>query len=305
MKCITLNLYHRRFTELFFDIMKGFRLLLVGVIIFVIGCTKKIDSFPIAFTEKLVVQLLATNDQVFSMHVGNTLAINDSTAEKIIDDAKVTVTNKLTGVVSTLKYNLANNRYESSWIPQTGVEYYFQISRGNSQSATCQLQIPSFANANKSTWKDSTGQDKDNFYTGTINVSINDNSNERNYYEISLYRYQDITQTFETMKIVSQNPELSQNSIINEFGAMILDDGNFNGQNKLLKFTTSFGSAGVEYKYLVVVKNLSNDYYTYFKSIDNYKQQTGVFSDPSPVFSNIRDGVGICAGASVYRDTIR
>jgi hypothetical protein len=50
---------------------------------------------------------------------------------------------------------------------------------------------------------------------------------------------------------------------------------------------------------------LSEEYYRYFKSIDNYKQQQGPFSEPSAVFTNIKGGLGICAGASVIKDTIK
>jgi hypothetical protein len=54
-----------------------------------------------------------------------------------------------------------------------------------------------------------------------------------------------------------------------------------------------------------VVKSLSPDYFKYMKSIGDYQTQGGPFSDPSPIFTNMRGGIGICAGASITKDTIR
>jgi hypothetical protein len=142
----------------------------------------------------------------------------------------------------------------------------------------------------------------------TLKVAFNGNEGvmNKNYYEIGLFRYDEFSsEQWLNLPIIPENPELINNQILNKDGALLVDDGGFNGQNKLFKFTTPANSKGTNYKYLVVIKNLSEEYYRYFKSIDNYKQQQGAFSEPSAVFTNIKGGLGICAGASVVKDTIK
>jgi hypothetical protein len=56
---------------------------------------------------------------------------------------------------------------------------------------------------------------------------------------------------------------------------------------------------------MVKVQNMNEDYFLYVQSLDQYTQQSGIFTEPVSVFSNIEGGLGICAGASVLKDTIR
>jgi hypothetical protein len=108
------------------------------------------------------------------------------------------------------------------------------------------------------------------------------------------------------MPVIPENPEIAADPIFNPEGALILEDAGFNGQSKQLRFSTPFGSNfGSPYKYLVVVKILSPEYFKYFKSLEDYSLEGGVFSDPSAIYNNISGGVGICAGASISKDTIR
>ena len=272
--------------------------------VILLGCDSKLDSSGLPNKEKIMVNLLAFSDEVLSVHVSKSLPILDTSAEPIVTNAKVTITDDV-GKSYNLAYDMASNRYVSTWLPQTGKTYAIKVALSN-DLVTSDFYIPS-ANINtKATWQDNTGQDSSGFPTGTINFIIKDNGQEHNYYEIALFRYQDVTQTFEILRVKPGNPEIAANPIINKDGALILDDGGFNGQNKSLNFITPYGSAGVvDYKYLVVVKSLSQQYYQYFKSLDNYQQQNGIFSEPSAVYTNVKGGVGICAGAGIYRDTIR
>jgi hypothetical protein len=268
------------------------------------SCTKELDSSTIQYKNKLVVNLLAYDNDVLAVHVGQSLSLYDSTAEKLLETAKVKVTDE-SGVVSLLKFDLIRQKFVSTWIPKTDVKYTLQVDYGNLNSTLSDFTIPKLTLINKAKWTDKTSKDSVGFPTGTIDFTIKDNGTERNYYEIGLFRFDDVISDWLPLQIIAENPEFVDNQVKNKQGALIIQDGSFNGQSKLLKFTTPYGTAGSTYKYLVVIKNLSEQYYRYFKSIDNYKQQQGIFSEPSPVFTNIRGGVGICAGASIVKDTIQ
>lgn len=285
--------------------MKHLKYFILLPILFLFSCEKELDMSQIDFKEKLVVNLLAYDNDFLSVTVERSLNIYDTTGKPAIENAKVFVTNQQ-GVKSQLNFDLVSQSYRSSWIPVSGEKYILEVSWGDLSSTYSFFTIPKLSVSGKASWKDSTSSDSMGFLTGTISFTIKDNPNERNYYEIGLFRYDEFSsEQWLNLPIIPENPELVNNQILNKDGALLVEDGGFNGQNKLFKFTTPANSKGTTYKYLVVIKNLSEEYYRYFKSIENYKQQQGAFSEPSAVFTNIKGGLGICAGASVVRDTIK
>ncbi len=277
----------------------------ISLIFGLTNCETDLDMSQLNFKEKLVINLLANNGDSLSLTVNRSLDIFDSTGKSQIENAKVIVTDEM-GNKSQLRFDLISQSYRSSWIPKPGVLYTVNVSWGNLSPVQSSFILPELKTNGKATWKDSTSKDSVGFYTGTISFTIKDDPNARNYYEIGLFRYDEFSsELWLNLPIIPENPELINNQILNREGALLVDDDVFNGQNKLFKFTTPANTKGTLYKYLVVVKNLSEDYYRYFKSIENYKQQQGAFSEPSAVFTNVKGGLGICAGASLVRDTIK
>jgi hypothetical protein len=285
--------------------MKALIYIVLFPLFFLCSCEKDLDMSQIAFKEKLVVNLLAYDNDFLSVTVNKSLDIFDSIGKPSIENALVIVTDDK-GVKTKLNFDLISQSYRSTWYPVSGINYTLEVTWGNLSSTYSFFTIPKLSTSGKALWIDNTSTDSVGFPTGTISFIIKDNPNERNYYEIGLFRYDEFSsEPWLNLPIIPENPELVNNQILNKDGALLIDDGGFNGQNKLFKFTTPANSKGTTFKYLVVIKNLSEEYYRYFKSIDNYKQQQGPFSEPSAVFTNIKGGLGICAGASVVKDTIK
>jgi len=285
--------------------MKKFFILTVFVTLF-FGCETELPMDQLIFQDRLVVNLLANDDDILKVHVGKTLKLTDTTAEEKIEDAIVKVRDQF-GNTSILDYTfLFDGKYVTSFKPIAGKTYSLTVEHPVYPTANSTFTIPSKFGSVKPTWEDNTGIDTSGFPTGTISFAINDPGDERNYYEIGLYRYETFGNEFIVMPVIPENPEIAANASFNESGNLILDDGSFNGQLKELKFTTPFGYAsGTPFKFLVEIKSLSPEYYRYFKSLEQYRVQGGPFSDPVAVFSNINGGVGICAGASITKDTIQ
>ena len=274
--------------------------------VLIFSCEQELPTDSIDFSEKMVVNLLANNDEILKVHVGKTLSLVDSSAEQKIEDAKVTITDDNANVTE-LKYTfLYGGKYVSDFVPTPNTFYRLSVTHPKYPAATSSFVIPSVFKSTGTSWQDNTGTDSMGFPTGTISFTINDDVNDRNFYEISLFRFEDLGPAWEVMPVVPENPEIAADPIYNPEGALILEDAGFNGQSKTLRFTTPFGSnLGTPYKYLVVVKSLSPEYFKYFKSLEDYSLEGGLFSDPSAIFNNINGGVGICAGASISKDTIR
>ena len=262
-----------------------------------------LDMSSIQHTPKLVVNSFVNSDELFSVQVSSTIPINDTNPPKMIENAIVTVNDGST--TATLVYDLSVQKYLATFKPSLGRVYTVRVEKGNFNTASGTLTIPNKVVSAKSIWKDKTGFDSLGFETGTLTCFIADASAERNYYEINLYRFDDITQEWLIMPPTTTDPFLNENGIKTDIGGILIDDRSFNGSAKQFDFITSYRSAGTQYKFLVEVRSLSDDYYRYLQSLSSYKAQSGIFSDPSPVYSNITNGRGICAGAAIQKDTIQ
>lgn len=266
-------------------------------------CETNLDMSSIQHTPKLVVNSFVNSDELFSVQVSSTIPINDTNPPKLIENAMVTVNDG--SKTETLSYDLSVQKYLAKFKPVPGKVYTVRVEKGNFSTAIGTLTIPNRVVSAKSVWKNKTGFDSLGFETGTLSCFISDPSGERNYYEINLYRFDDFTQEWLIMPPTTTDPFLNENGIKTDIGGILIDDRSFNGSAKQFDFITSYGSAGIQYKFLVEVRSLSDDYYRYLQSLASYKAQGGIFSDPSPVYSNITNGRGICAGAAIQKDTIQ
>lgn len=288
--------------------MKNFRALywIIGFAFFT-SCDKDLPTDGVEFKKRLVVYAFADNDNVIQVKVANSLAINDTAGADPIENAVVKILDQSTSKEDILNYSFLNGgSYNTNYKPRLGNKYSLSVEYKDFPMVYGQFEIPQSFVAGKATWRDSTNKDSIGFYTGTISFNINDPGSELNFYEIGIFRYQALLNEWILMPVLPENPEIAENPVTNSDGALILEDVEFNGQTKLLKFSTPYGySSGFPYKFLVVVKSLSPDYFKYMKSVGDYQTQGGPFSDPSPIFTNMQGGIGICAGASITKDTIR
>jgi hypothetical protein len=276
---------------------------LLGVVIFS-SCTQDLDIGQIKFEEKLVLNALVTNIENAGVAVSNTVPIDDSTPPKPLLNCKVNIID-MQGKSTPMTYSFVSNKYIGAIIPKAGEKYIILVEHPKYGAAQGEFLMPSNPIGLPSTWKDNTGFDANGNPTGTITCYINDDGDTRNYYEVNLYRYNDFLAEWFQFTPVSNDPEISENSIVTDLGGLLLSDKSFNGKTKQISFNTEYASAGNQYKYLVEIKSLSAEYYQYFQSVDAYENNNSIFPEPQPILSNVTGGRGICAGASVLRDTIR
>ena len=82
----------------------------------------------------------------------------------------------------------------------------------------------------------------------------------------------------------------------------------FNGAIKKLNFEVPYGyiENNAPYKFVIILETLNEDYSRYENSRSLYNQRTGTpFSESVELYSNIKGGLGIFAGANVSRDTLK
>jgi hypothetical protein len=268
------------------------------------ACETELDSSMLTYKPRLVVNSLMTSDQVVWASVNSNIPLADSLGPAPIESANVVLFDQ-SGNSYSMPFNFGQGRYEASIIPKPGEHYEVVANYGNFPQAAGNTTMPKNVAVAPSTWVDNTGIDVDGFPTGTLSLKIVDDKQERNYYNISLYRYDDFIAQWFVISPDFQDRELESQSISTPDGGFVISDALFNGAVKTFNFTTPFASKGQQYKYMVKVQNMNEDYFLYVQSLDQYTQQSGIFTEPVSVFSNIEGGLGICAGASVLKDTIR
>lgn len=281
-------------------------LLILGIIVLTFAsCTKDVNISSVTLNSRLVVNALLNDKDKIVVSVSYSTVIQDSVKPPVVKNAVVEIIDNL-GNKTNCVFNLLTNKYECNITPNSGESFSVTVTAPGFSQAFAQLRIPNKASYFKSTWRDSASYDKDGFPQGKISVKLNDNGSEKNYYRISLFYYQVSLGEWNTLKLLIDDAELENQSLKTEDGGIVFKDANFNGKQRTINFTTPFGFATQTPKFLAVIENLSEQYYNYFKSIDDYKNNSqGVFSEAIPVFSNIRNGLGIFAGSSIQRDTIQ
>lgn len=283
--------------------MRYFIIALVATGIFS-SCERKIDISSVNQKDRLVVNALLNDFDAVSIAVSHTTTIRDSFKPSPIENAIVTIEDQNANVNACV-YNPISGRYESSFVPTSGVTYKINVKAANYPTAFATLTIPAPASSQKSTWKDSTGLDSAQFPTGTITAIINDNGNEKNFYRITIYYWVTISSEWRALGPVLRDAAIANSSFKTEDGGIIFDDKIFNGTKRILEFITPFGYSNQTPKFLVKVENLSKEYYNYFKSIENYKNSGGLFAEPTAIYTNITNGAGIAAGSSKKEDVIQ
>ncbi|MEY4003425.1 MAG: hypothetical protein RIT07_1467 [Bacteroidota bacterium] len=280
-------------------------LFLIGVAVGISSCETKLDLSEISGRNRLVVNALINDQDKIEIQVSKTISLGSNAAVEFINNAVVTVTDENGNSVG-FTYNVGTDKYENLVFRAVAGNFYsINVKAPDFDEVYADMVMPAKALSVPATWKDSTDLDSSGYPTGTLTVNLNDKGNETNYYRISLFYYDDITAIWNTLAPITRDAAIENEAIVSEDGSWVFSDRTFNGQQKSISFITPFGYALGTPKYLVVTESLNQPYFQYFQSIENYKAGAGVFGEATPVFSNIRNGVGIWAGSSISRDTIR
>jgi hypothetical protein len=99
-------------------------------------------------------------------------------------------------------------------------------------------------------------------------------------------------------------------SVSNSF--LIFDDADNNGKDIEINLSNPLSSSVPFYgikqgdftQYIIELHSLTEETYEYLKSIDFQHNSADMFREPAPLYTNIKNGVGICAGYSVSQKII-
>ncbi len=283
--------------------MKRLSLLLLAGVVFG-SCERELDFKYNSYSPKLVVNALLNNQEQLTVSVSASVPFASSGSPQVIENAKVSLF--VDGVLQApLSYNGFNKNYAASLVPQAGKVYRILVEAPGYVSVEAESKLPAQGSFGASVFKDSVYIDTAGFPLGQITVRILDDGSMENFYRIKLFYYERVLDDFVELPIDSEDP------LVNQFarnidGGVVFSDATFNGNRRDVFFKTPFGFGQDVPKFMVLKEHLSKDYYQYVTSLSRYQNAgSTLFQEPVFVFSNVKNGLGICAAYQVQRDTIR
>lgn len=316
--------------------MRYFLFISSVIILFFSSCTKEI-KIDIPETEpKLVLNSLFTNDSVFCVNISRTTSFSENTTY-FINDATVKLyqdDNQISNFIYT-----GNGMYKSAidYKPEIGETYTVKVTHNDYENLFAENIIPLPPDVIQIIKTDSAYLDEDGYYGSEVEITIHDDKNKRNYYEIKLegYYFEDYSdvpgyenyQPEDTVWYVRNlnltgNDAVLINEGLNEYypTEFPLSDTLFNGQSYTLKLRFSppgdflvindgTYNLAKNYKLIAKIKSVSEEYYKYKKKlIIHLENQMGDIwegtANPVNMFTDITGGYGIFAGYSSYTDTL-
>jgi len=297
--------------------MRKIRFIYILLLIsFAISCDNIIDiNFPTA-EKQIVVNSFISNDTNIFVNLSYTKDVKDA-KDYFISDAEV----KLSWADTSIYLNyLDTGLYMANIKPFANQSYQLEVTK-NDTVLTAETQIPDTLSINVDV-KLNTGYSQylQQEYSD-VDITIHDNPNRENYYEIIFPTdswHEDNIDFFLGGNIdmaYSNDPILLAEGYTGNFSfqKIMISDKNFDKSNVILHLKPCVNSVKhvlddttiYTTDFFLVVRSVSEDYYKYVKSIEQYYDnityggiaQTFV-NKTVGVYSNINKGYGIFAGFS-------
>lgn len=274
------------------------RVYILFVALFILAsCEKEVTDVKIPGGKpKLVLGcFLSAEDSLITVSLTKSAPIftqKSTSSSNFVDKASVTISDGLNSVIIPDK-GYGNYQLNSKLFPiLEGKEYTVSASAAgyDKVSGKCN-SIPNFISYASAI---ATGTFNSN--NNSIAVTWQDVPNQKNYYFIDVYA-----------RLV--NDSITLNDSIHRYisystSTTYKDDGK-DGQKieTIIKLDKTYLEKNYKFKgYLIRVLNMDYNYYMYSESLDNYNHNpSNPFSEPSFVYTNIDNGLGVVGGYSLYR----
>jgi hypothetical protein len=270
--------------------------------LFLVGCETVVDVNVPLEKPKITLNAMFSSDSVLTIRVNKSKYILDEGTFQPIENANVVI--KENGVPYDVLGNFGNGIYASTARkkPAIGKTYEIEVSAPGMETVEAKSFQPEPANIKRVDFIQKEGRDNIQNYNLTVECTFEDNPDEANYYELTLFKesYYVNRITLDTFFYQSpvdsftDDPAFKENS----GGNIIFDDKLFNGKEiKVILKGSSYGFEQQETSFYLRVLSLSADLFKYKITSRLQKNSSGdPFAQPVHVYNNVGNGFGIFAG---------
>lgn len=283
--------------------------------IIICSCEKAIPFEQEIESNKVVVNGIYFRDSVWKIHLSQSRFILDTSTSTNLENATISILDQNANTIDTLQY-YNNGFYVGSKSPNYG-SYVLNIKSILNENITSISTLPNPVPANII---DTLSYINNGNNRLEISLNFDDPINDENYFEIGVYMKKrkmsintnsngqtdtnySLTSKWMNLKCDDQNIEKTINS------NLIFNDKLFNGSNKTLVFNVrnkvkdfSNDPSNEILNFDVYFMNISSSLYHFHKSLKNHvNNSSDPFSQPTQVYSNIYNGIGVFAGASPFK----
>ncbi len=293
---------------------------IIWVIILASSCTKEIHIPIPPIESKPVINCFFTPDSIFTLYVGKPVPIYDD-EPRVLDHANVYLFEEQK-CVDTLRYS--EGLYFSSYVAKAEKSYDVKVQCPGFDTVFAQDMTPSPPEKLTGFFRDDVFRNEDGDPVSQVNLNIQDDPNENNFYELLLkITYRDPFDSAWHRNVEVGYAENNPDPVLENEGlipydpsTILFSDELFNGT----RYTLTINYHGpyyvnngetVNYSYFLVVffRAVSKEYYLYKKQLIKhlYNQDSDIFDgmgNPVQMYSNVQGGYGIFAGYVERRDTI-
>lgn len=274
-------------------------LFLIVFIWSLVACQTTIEIDTSLEKPKLVVNSLFAPDSTWELSLTRSRSIFDNSGnynfQPVGEGVFVMICDENNSSVDTLTFTPDRNyHYIGKTIPVIGRTYRLQIDVNNEVGLEASSRIPASVPI-ISTKLDSSLYESEEVVKASI--VFHDPQNEVNYYQIKILKKINNSLGDEAIPFSPLDPAL-QNNYSN--GSLLLSDNYFNGKDYEIRLKVNrSGYRQSASPVRIVLETVSEEHFKYFntKNVQN-KANGDPFAQPSQIFSNINNGLGIFAGYS-------
>lgn len=299
--------------------IKSFNSLFIIYCIVLVSCKEIVSEIQIelpAPKPKLVVHSTFTpfdppSVKYLSVLVSKNAEVFDKLIVDPVSEAKVSlfVDGKFDRI---LKY-FDKYGYMADFYPKAGVEYSMSVEKEGFETVTAKGIVPNKTKIKACILNSFAGTDEDNLAFSQLSVTFDDPADQANYYEVMVLGYgqEKDKYTLSTNDKAITSESYYPSPILMDAiqpKRLLFNDKLINGKTRTIEinyYPPQYESIGQLYISPHIVsltfRSVSEDYYKYyttlFKHFNNRRADLlfGI-AEPSPVFTNIKNGYGVFAG---------
>lgn len=269
------------------------------------SCTREVAVNLPPYSSKIVVNGLISDKDVSKVQISSSISSLDTNPINYIYDGTAQLYNEQDVLYDILSYDAFSSGYIGTKPVVPGVFYTLKVNvKGKQVIGT--TRILAGAKIMNLAYQDMVRMDSTGLPIGEVSFSFNDDGSIENYYRLNVLYYDNTRSEFKALDIKDNYFLVIEAEQTNS--GFVFKDRTFNGAIKKLNFEVPYGyiENNAPYKFVIILETLNEDYSRYENSRSLYNQRTGTpFSESVELYSNIKGGLGIFAGANVSRDTLK